>query len=113
MAPRELKPTCIEDLIAMTALYRPGPMDYIPDFIDRKHGRKTISYDLPQMEKVLRETYGVTVYQEQVMLLSQEIAGFSGLKADTLRKSAHGKEETGGNGKDEAGFSDRRKKQRH
>ena len=84
---RELKPTCIEDLIAMTALYRPGPMDYIPDFIDRKHGRKTISYDLPQMEKVLRETYGVTVYQEQVMLLSREIAGFSGLKADTLRRA--------------------------
>ncbi|MDD2289100.1 MAG: DNA polymerase III subunit alpha [Bacteroidales bacterium] len=84
---RELKPSCIEDLIAMTALYRPGPMDYIPDFIDRKHGRKTIVYDLPQMEKVLKETYGVTVYQEQVMLLSREIAGFSGLEADSLRRA--------------------------
>ncbi|MFA5769456.1 MAG: DNA polymerase III subunit alpha [Bacteroidales bacterium] len=82
---RELKPTCLEDLIAMTALYRPGPMEYIPDFIDRKHGRKTITYDLPQMEKYLKETYGITVYQEQVMLLSQELAGFSGLKADQLR----------------------------
>lgn len=84
---RELKPTCIEDLIAMTALYRPGPMEYIPDFIDRKHGRKTIAYDLPQMEKYLKETYGVTVYQEQVMLLSQELAGFSRFEADTLRKA--------------------------
>ena len=82
---RELKPTCIEDLIAMTALYRPGPMEYIPDFIDRKHGRKTITYDVPQMEKYLKETYGITVYQEQVMLLSQELAGFSGFKADSLR----------------------------
>ncbi len=82
---RELKPTCLEDLIAMTALYRPGPMEYIPDFIDRKHGRKTITYDLPQMEKYLKETYGITVYQEQVMLLSQELAGFSGFEADQLR----------------------------
>ena len=77
---KELKPTCLEDLIAMTALYRPGPMDYIPDFIDRKHGRTDIVYDLPQMEKFLKETYGITVYQEQVMLLSQELAGFSGFK---------------------------------
>ena len=84
---KELKPTCIEDLIAMTALYRPGPMEYIPDFIDRKHGRKTISYDLPQMEKYLKETYGITVYQEQVMLLSQELAGFSRFEADSLRKA--------------------------
>ncbi|HOO69838.1 MAG TPA: DNA polymerase III subunit alpha, partial [Bacteroidales bacterium] len=91
---RELKPTCLEDLIAMTALYRPGPMDYIPDFIDRKHGRKTITYDLPQMEKYLKETYGITVYQEQVMLLSQELAGFSGLEADKLRY-AMGKKKRG------------------
>lgn len=91
---RELKPTCLEDLIAMTALYRPGPMDYIPDFIDRKHGRKTITYDLPQMEKYLNETYGITVYQEQVMLLSQELAGFSGLEADKLRY-AMGKKKRG------------------
>ncbi|HPX79037.1 MAG TPA: DNA polymerase III subunit alpha [Bacteroidales bacterium] len=84
---RELKPTCVEDLIAMTALYRPGPMDYIPDFIDRKHGRKEITYDLPQMEKYLKETYGITVYQEQVMLLSQELAGFSGFEADSLRRA--------------------------
>lgn len=84
---KELKPTCVEDLIAMTALYRPGPMDYIPDFIDRKHGRKEITYDLPQMEKFLKETYGITVYQEQVMLLSQELAGFSGFKADSLRRA--------------------------
>jgi DNA polymerase-3 subunit alpha len=84
---RELKPNCIDDLIAMTALYRPGPMDYIPDFIDRKHGRKEIVYDVPQMEKYLKDTYGVTVYQEQVMLLSQELAGFSKGQADTLRKA--------------------------
>lgn len=84
---KELKPTCLEDLIAMTALYRPGPMDYIPDFIDRKHGRTDIVYDLPQMEKFLKETYGITVYQEQVMLLSQELAGFSGFKADSLRRA--------------------------
>lgn len=84
---KELKPTCIEDIIAMTALYRPGPMDYIPDFVDRKNGRKAIAYDLPQMEKYLKDTYGVTVYQEQVMQLSQEIAGFTKGQADTLRKA--------------------------
>lgn len=67
---RELQPSTFEDLIAMNALYRPGPMDYIPDFIDRKHGRKPIEYDIPIMEKYLKDTYGITVYQEQVMLLS-------------------------------------------
>ncbi|MEI3343003.1 MAG: hypothetical protein V8R52_13595 [Coprobacter fastidiosus] len=66
---RELQPTTFEDLIAMNALYRPGPMDYIPQFIDRKHGREPIVYDIPIMEKYLKDTYGITVYQEQVMLL--------------------------------------------
>lgn len=84
---RELKPSKIEDLIAMNALYRPGPMDYIPDFVDRKLGRKKIEYDLPEMEDILKDTYGVTVYQEQVMLLSQKLAGFSKGKADKLRKA--------------------------
>lgn len=84
---RELKPNKIEDLIAMNALYRPGPMDYIPSFIARKHGREKISYDIPVMEKYLKETYGITVYQEQVMLLSQELAGFSRGTADSLRKA--------------------------
>lgn len=83
---RELKPTRFEDLIAMNALYRPGPMDYIPDFVSRKHGLKQIEYDLPAMEEVLADTYGVTVYQEQVMLLSQKIANFSKGNADSLRK---------------------------
>ncbi|MGE5424251.1 MAG: DNA polymerase III subunit alpha [Syntrophothermus sp.] len=84
---RELKPTRIEDLIAMNALYRPGPMEYIPQFIDRKNGRKPIVYDAPQMEKYLKDTYAVTVYQEQVMLLSQELAGFTKSEADSLRKA--------------------------
>ncbi len=84
---RELKPTRFEDLIAMNALYRPGPMAYIPDFIDRKHGRQPITYDLPAMEEYLKETYGITVYQEQVMLLSQKLAGFSKGQADALRKA--------------------------
>jgi len=84
---RELKPTRFEDLIAMNALYRPGPMDYIPDFVERKHGRKDIVYDLPEMEEYLSDTYGVTVYQEQVMLLSQKLAGFTKGEADTLRKA--------------------------
>lgn len=84
---RELKPTLFEDLIAMNALYRPGPMDYIPDFINRKHGRKAIEYDLPIMEEVLSPTYGVTVYQEQVMLLSQKISDFTKGEADSLRKA--------------------------
>ncbi|MFC2116512.1 DNA polymerase III subunit alpha [Bacteroidota bacterium] len=84
---RELKPNRFEDLIAMNALYRPGPMEYIPRFINRKHGKEKIEYDLPIMEKLLKDTYGITVYQEQVMLLSQEMAGFSGGQADSLRKA--------------------------
>ena len=84
---RELRPTTLEDLIAMNALYRPGPIEYIPDFIDRKHGRKKIEYDLPDMEEYLNETYGITVYQEQVMLLSQKLAGFTKGDADVLRKA--------------------------
>ncbi len=84
---RELKPNRFEDLIAMNALYRPGPMEYIPRFINRKHGKEKIQYDLPQMEKFLKDTYGITVYQEQVMLLSQEMAGFTGGQADSLRKA--------------------------
>ena len=82
-----LKPTEFADLIAMNALYRPGPMEYIPSFIDRKHGREDIEYDLPEMEEYLEETYGITVYQEQVMLLSQKIAGFTKGEADLLRKA--------------------------
>lgn len=81
-----LAPNKFEDLIAMNALYRPGPMQYIPNFIERKHGREPISYDLDDMEEYLAETYGITVYQEQVMLLSQKLAGFSRGEADILRK---------------------------
>jgi DNA polymerase-3 subunit alpha len=84
---RELKPNRFEDLIAMNALYRPGPMEYIPRFINRKHGKEKIEYDLPIMEKYLKDTYGITVYQEQVMLLSQAMAGFTGGQADSLRKA--------------------------
>lgn len=84
---RELKPDKFDDLIAMNALYRPGPLAYIPNFIDRKHGREKITYDLPEMQEYLEETYGITVYQEQVMLLSQKLAGFSKGEADVLRKA--------------------------
>ncbi len=84
---KSLKPTEFADLIAMNALYRPGPMEYIPSFIDRKHGREEIKYDLPDMEGYLKETYGITVYQEQVMLLSQKLAGFTKGQADMLRKA--------------------------
>ncbi|MEP7278785.1 MAG: DNA polymerase III subunit alpha [Bacteroidota bacterium] len=84
---RDLKPDKFNDLIAMNALYRPGPMGYIPNFIDRKHGREPITYDLAVMEEDLKDTYGITVYQEQVMLLSQKIAGFSKGDADVLRKA--------------------------
>ena len=84
---RELQPHVFEDLIAMNALYRPGPMDYIPDFIDRKLGRKPIEYDIPVMEKYLKDTYGITVYQEQVMLLSRLLADFTRGESDTLRKA--------------------------
>jgi DNA polymerase-3 subunit alpha len=84
---RELKPDQFGDLIAMNALYRPGPLAYIPNFIDRKHGREAITYDLAEMEEYLQETYGITVYQEQVMLLAQKLAGFSKGDADVLRKA--------------------------
>jgi len=84
---RDLKPNRFEDLIAMNALYRPGPMEYIPKFIRRKHGQEPIEYELPVMEKYLDDTYGITVYQEQVMLLSQELAGFTKGQADSLRKA--------------------------
>jgi len=84
---RELKPTSFEDLIAMNALYRPGPMDYIPSFIARKHGREPISYDIPVMERYLKDTYGITVYQEQVMLLSRLLANFTRGQSDELRKA--------------------------
>ena len=84
---RELQPNVFEDLIAMNALYRPGPMDYIPDFIDRKQGRKPIEYDIPCMEKYLKDTYGITVYQEQVMLLSRQLADFTRGESDALRKA--------------------------
>ena len=84
---RELKPDKFEDLIAMNALYRPGPLEYIPEFIKRKHGLSEIAYDLPEMKEYLEDTYGITVYQEQVMLLSQSLAGFSKGDADVLRKA--------------------------
>lgn len=84
---RSLKPNRFEDLIAMNALYRPGPMEYIPSFIARKFGREAVTYDIPDMEEYLKDTYGITVYQEQVMLLSQKLAGFTGGQADTLRKA--------------------------
>jgi len=84
---RDLKPTVFADLIAMNALYRPGPLEYIPSFIRRKHGQEEIRYDLPEMEEYLKETYGITVYQEQVMLLSQKLAGFTKGEADVLRKA--------------------------
>ncbi|MGY0391589.1 DNA polymerase III subunit alpha [Bizionia sp. KMM 8389] len=84
---KELKPTVFEDLIAMNALYRPGPMEYIPSFTRRKHGKEDIEYDLPAMEEYLKETYGITVYQEQVMLLSQKLADFTKGEADVLRKA--------------------------
>ena len=84
---RNMKPSNFEDLIALNALNRPGPMQYIPDYIKRKHGQEAVTYDLPEMEEFLKETYGITVYQEQVMLLSQKLAGFSKGKADGLRKA--------------------------
>ena len=84
---RELKPTVFADLIAMNALYRPGPLEYIPSFIRRKHGDEEIVYDIPEMKEYLEETYGITVYQEQVMLLSQSLAGFTKGEADMLRKA--------------------------
>jgi DNA polymerase-3 subunit alpha len=102
---RELKPDKFEDLIAMNALYRPGPIEYIPNFISRKHGREPITFDVPDMEEYLGETYGITVYQEQVMLLSQKLAGFSKGDADVLRK-AMGKKQIEVLNKMEAQFMD-------
>jgi DNA polymerase-3 subunit alpha len=84
---KQLRPNKFEDLIAMNALYRPGPMDYIPDFVARKHGRAAISYDIDEQAEYLEDTYGITVYQEQVMLLSQSLAGFTKGEADSLRKA--------------------------
>ncbi|MDR0872287.1 MAG: DNA polymerase III subunit alpha [Prevotellaceae bacterium] len=84
---RDLKPSKLDDLIAMNALYRPGPMQYIPSFVNRKHGLERITYDIPVMEKRLKETYGITVYQEQVMLLSRDLAGFTRGQSDELRKA--------------------------
>jgi DNA polymerase-3 subunit alpha len=84
---KDLKPTVFDDLIAMNALYRPGPLEYIPSFVRRKNGLETITYDLPEMEEYLKETYGITVYQEQVMLLSQKLADFTKGEADVLRKA--------------------------
>lgn len=84
---KELVPTAFEDLIAMNALYRPGPLEYIPNFIARKHGREPVTYDLPDMQEYLEETYGINVYQEQIMLLSQKLAGFTKGEADKLRKA--------------------------
>ncbi|MFI3280934.1 MAG: DNA polymerase III subunit alpha [Rikenellaceae bacterium] len=84
---RDLQPSTFEDLIAMNALYRPGPMDYIPEFVDRKHGRKPIEYDIPIMETYLKDTYGITVYQEQVMLLSRLLGNFTRGESDSLRKA--------------------------
>ncbi|TFF36926.1 DNA polymerase III subunit alpha [Mucilaginibacter psychrotolerans] len=102
---RDLKPDKFEDLIAMNALYRPGPIEYIPNFIKRKHGQEPIVFDLPDMEEYLGETYGITVYQEQVMLLSQKLAGFSKGDADVLRK-AMGKKQIEVLNKMEAQFMD-------
>lgn len=84
---RNLKPNRFEDLVAMNALYRPGPMEYIPDYIERKHGRKKVEYDHPMMEKYLNDTYGITVFQEQVMLLSRHLGGFTRGDSDSLRKA--------------------------
>lgn len=109
---RELKPDKFDDLIAMNALYRPGPIGYIPNYIERKHGRQEIVYDLPEMEEFLKDTYGITVYQEQVMLLSQKIAGFSKGDADILRK-AMGKKQRAVLDKMKAQFIEGAKKNNH
>lgn len=109
---RDLKPDKFDDLIAMNALFRPGPMAYIPDYIERKHGRQEIHYDLPEMEDILKDTYGITVYQEQVMLLSQKLAGFSKGDADVLRK-AMGKKQRSVLDKMKAQFIEGAKKNGH
>jgi DNA polymerase-3 subunit alpha len=84
---KKLKPDCFEDLVALNALYRPGSMDYLPSIVNRKHGKEPIPYDLKEMEEVLAETYGIPVYQEQVMLLMQKLANFTKGEADTMRKA--------------------------
>src|SRR5690606_26782562 len=84
---KQMKPTVFGDLIALNALNRPGPLQYIPNYIRRKHGQEKVEYDLPDMQEYLEETYGITVYQEQVMLLSQKLAGFTRGEADILRKA--------------------------
>ncbi|HEY5392847.1 MAG TPA: DNA polymerase III subunit alpha, partial [Hanamia sp.] len=109
---RELKPDKFDDLIAMNALYRPGPIAYIPNYIERKHGRQEIVYDVPEMEEFLKDTYGITVYQEQVMLLSQKLAGFSKGDADILRK-AMGKKQRAVLDKMKAQFIEGAKKNNH
>lgn len=109
---KDLKPTVFEDLVAMNALYRPGPLDYIPKFVARKHGTEKITYDLPEMEEILKDTYGITVYQEQVMLLSQKLAGFSKGQADVLRK-AMGKKQIAVLEKMESQFKEGAKKNNH
>ncbi|MGG6229310.1 DNA polymerase III subunit alpha [Tenacibaculum sp. SDUM215027] len=109
---RELKPTVFADLIAMNALYRPGPLEYIPSFIRRKHGDEEIQYDLPAMEEYLAETYGITVYQEQVMLLSQKLADFTKGEADVLRK-AMGKKQAAVLAKMKPKFVDQAKENGH
>ncbi|HUZ59721.1 MAG TPA: DNA polymerase III subunit alpha [Hanamia sp.] len=109
---RDLKPDKFDDLIAMNALYRPGPIAYIPNYIERKHGRQEIVYDLPEMEEILKDTYGITVYQEQVMLLSQKLAGFSKGDADILRK-AMGKKQRAVLDKMKAQFIEGAKKNNH
>ena len=109
---RSLKPTVFGDLIAMNALYRPGPMEYIPSFVRRKHGEENIEYDLPEMEEYLAETYGITVYQEQVMLLSQKLADFTKGEADILRK-AMGKKQAAVLAKMKPKFLEQAKKNEH
>jgi DNA polymerase-3 subunit alpha len=109
---RDLKPTRLEDLIAVNALYRPGPMEYIDSFVKRKHGREKITYDIEEMSEYLEDTYGITVYQEQVMLLSQKLAGFSKGNADTLRK-AMGKKDKGTLDKMKAQFMEGAEKNGH
>ncbi len=108
---RRYQPDRIEDLIALNALYRPGPMDMIDDFIDRKHGRKEVVYDLPELKEILEETYGVMVYQEQVMQISNRIAGYSLGDADLLRR-AMGKKEDRGDGQAARALRRRRARKR-
>jgi DNA polymerase-3 subunit alpha len=94
---KQARPDCFEDIIALVALYRPGPMDLIPDFCRRKHGQQTVTYPHPATEKILKETYGIAVYQEQVMQIAQVVAGYSLGGADLLRR-AMGKKKSRGDG---------------